>query len=110
MLQTAGNSKSPTHPYSSKDKPFKKKAGQVNEERSPVKLITVLRNSLNCPPNPGSGPLIDSLSTSLAVGSTSSCVLFLLPKIAIVSDNIKKVQRRKKENGKIMKKKAFYMS
>ena len=36
-----------SYPYSNNDKPFKKNAGHVSDERSPVKLMTVLINSLN---------------------------------------------------------------
>lgn len=72
------------YPYSSNERPFKKNAGQVRDDKSPVKLMTVLMNSLNWLPVPGSACLMDIESTSLTVGDRSPLVSFsfllMLPK------------------------------
>lgn len=60
-----------TYPYSNKERPFKKNAGQVSDDRSPVKLMTVLINSLNWPVVPGSACLTDMASTSFTEGDLS---------------------------------------
>lgn len=73
-----------TYPYSRRERPLRKKAGQVSEERSPVKLMTVFINSLNWLPVPGSACLTESLSTSLTDGALSGVAMSLLEELRLL--------------------------
>lgn len=104
-----------TYPYSSKDKPFKKKAGHVRDERSPVKLMTVLINSLNWLPVPGSACLTDMLSTSFTEGSLSplaslAVLLRLFEKNLFMAKKEKRTKEKRKKKGRMQNSAGFLVA